>query len=211
MKKKFKKKYNKSGMTLIETIVAIAIFTISMQAITLLFIKNWQARSFIMEEGQATLTVSRAVDGMVKNLRKIQQPDNGEFPIKSGGAFDLVVFFDIDNDNAIEKVHYFLENSRVYEGISEPNGSPPVYSDDDENVKMIANDIVNESDDPMFSYYNKNYPADTANNPLSVPVNVSDVRLIKIHLMINIDPIKAPNNVNLETFVQLRNINDYMQ
>jgi len=79
-------------MTLIETLVAIAIFAISIQAITLLFIKNWQARSFIMEEGQSTIIVSRTVDNLVKNIRKIQQPSNGEFPIKSGDDFDLIAF-----------------------------------------------------------------------------------------------------------------------
>lgn len=198
-------------MSLVETVVAIAIFAISMQVITLFFIKNWQSRSFIMEEGQSTLTVSRSVDKLVKNLRKIQQPNSGEFPIKSGDKFDLVVFFDTDNDNTIEKVHYFLENKNIKEGISKPSGNPPVYPGNDESVSVIASDIVNDSSNPIFFYYNKNFPGDAANNPLSTPINVEDVRLIKIHLMINIDPRRAPNNVNLESFAQLRNINDYMQ
>lgn len=208
--KKFLQK-NKKGMTLIEMLVAIAIFAISMQAITLLFIKNWQTRSFIMEEGQSTIIVSRAVDGLIKNLRKIQQPNSGEFPIKSGNDFDLVVFFDADGDKTIEKVHYFLDNKSIKEGISKPSGYPLTYPDEDESVKIIARSIVNDPASPIFSYYNKNYPGDAANNPLSTPIKIDDVRLIKIHLMINIDPLRDPDNVNLESFVQLRNINDYMQ
>ena len=85
------------------------------------------------------------------------------------------------------------------------------YPGIDESVKIIANDIVNSPSDPVFFYYNKNYPGDLSNNPLATPISVVDVRLIKIHLMINIDPRRAPNNVNLESFAQLRNINDYMQ
>lgn len=202
---------NKKGITLIETLVAIAIFVLSMEGVTLLFLKNWQARSFIMEEGQSTLIVSRAMNEITGNLRKIQQSDSGEFPIKSGDEFDLVVFFDIDRDNVIEKVHYFLENQELKEGIAKPSGNPATYSENDESVRVIAKNIVNTIDDPVFYYFNKNYPGDSANNPLATPVSVIDVRLIKIHLMINIDPVRAPNNVNLESFAQLRNINDYMQ
>ena len=61
----------------------------------------------------------------------------------------------------------------------------------------------------MFSYYNKDYPADTENNPVSTPADVSEIRLIKIFLKINIDPNRAPDNIQQETFVELRNLNDY--
>jgi len=75
----------------------------------------------------------------------------------------------------------FLDNKSIKEGVSKPSGDPPTYPGGDESVKIIAQSIVNDSTSPIFSYYNKNYPGDLTNNPLSTPIKVDDVRLIKIH------------------------------
>ena len=61
----------------------------------------------------------------------------------------------------------------------------------------------------MFYYYNKSYPGDTAGNPVPVPADVSQIRLVKIFLRININPNRAPDNIQQESFVELRNLNDY--
>jgi hypothetical protein len=68
---------------------------------------------------------------------------------------------------------------------------------------------VNESTQPVFYYYNENYPGDTVNNPIATPIAIEDARLVRVLLRINIDPIKAPNNVNVESFVDLRNLESY--
>lgn len=198
-------------MTLVEVLVAIGIFVLGIEGFTLLFVKSWQSNSFILEEGQSSLLVSRAVTGIVSDLRRIRQSDAGEYPIKSGGDFDLVVFVDIDNDGVTEKVHYFLGGTDLKRGVTKPVGTPAVYPAGDSDIQVLAGAIVNNPNQPIFYYYNKNYPGDLANNPLSTPIQVNDARLIKVHLLINIDPAKAPNNVNIESFAQLRNINDYVQ
>lgn len=197
-------------MSLIEMIIAIAIFALGIQAFSMLFIKTWRANSFTLEEGQASAQVSRAVEETVKNLRKIQQPDDGAYPIKSGDKFDLKAYIDIDGDSTVEQVHYFLSGQEFKLGVSKPSGNPPVYPASDQQVKTLANFIVNTSSQPVFYYYNKNYPGDAGNNPLTTPVSVGDVRLIKVHLVINIDPIRAPDNINIESLAELRNLNDYI-
>jgi hypothetical protein len=47
------------------------------------------------------------------------------------------------------------------------------------------------------------------NNPLDTPINVEDARLIRVHLFVNIDPVRAPNNINIESFADLRNLKNY--
>ena len=66
--------------------------------------------------------VSSAVNGIVGNLRKARQADDGEYPIKSANANDLVVFIDIDGDGTTEKVHYFYQNGQLQMGVSKPLG-----------------------------------------------------------------------------------------
>jgi hypothetical protein len=198
------------GMSLVEALVAIAIFGIAMEGFALLFVKSWQNNAFIFEEGVTIAAVSRGVSSVVDDLRKVRQSDAGDYPIKSGSDFDLVVFLDIDNDEAVEKVHYFLDGTDLKRGISDPiTGTPTTYPAGDDEVVVIAERIVNAASDPVFSYYNKDYPGDTANNPLDTPVAIQDVRLIKVHLLMNIDPNKAPDNINIESFAELRNLNDY--
>ncbi|KKP97927.1 MAG: hypothetical protein UR99_C0005G0023 [Candidatus Moranbacteria bacterium GW2011_GWD2_36_12] len=69
---------------------------------------------------------------------------------------------------------------------------------------------MNESSQPIFRFYNQDYPGDIVNNPLSTSPSlaVDQVRLIRVHLWINIKPLTAPDNVNFETFVNLRNLNE---
>ena len=148
----------------------------------------------------------------INNLRKVRQADNGDYPVESGDQFDIQVYLDIDNDGVTERVHYWLDtvNDQLMLGIREPSSSvPPTYAAGDGTTRVIANYIVNEATQPIFYYYNENYPGDTVNNPIATPVAVENVRLVRVLLRINIDPIKAPNNVNVESFVDLRNLESY--
>lgn len=198
------------GMTIVELIVSISIFTIGIAGFTLLFARTWKANSFVLEEGQASSQASNTLDNMVKSLRKVKQSDNGNFGIKSAGDFDLVVYLDDDGDGTTERIHYFLDQNsqKLQKGISKPSGSPLAYPAADQNVATLANYIVNTSSQPTFFYYNEHYPIDMANNPLPMPIILPDVRLIQIHLWVNIRPASAPDNVNLQSFVELRNLNE---
>lgn len=200
------------GLTLVELMVAISIMLIAMYGFTLLFLKSWDTNKFILEEGLASASVSHTANKIIKELRGVRQADNGDFPIASGSDFDLKVYIDIDGDAVTERVHYFLDlnTDQMKMGVTKPTGSTPVaYSATDDTVIVLAEYIVNESDNPVFYYYNENYPGDTTNNPLAVPVKVGDVRLVRVHLLLNIDPIHAPNNINIESFVDLRNLEKY--
>lgn len=200
------------AMTLVEVLVAIAIMLIAMEGFTLLFVKSWSANKFILEEGLASAAASRATNKIITQLRSVRQADNGDFPVESGSDFDLKVYIDIDDDGVTERVHYFLDlaTDQLKVGVTNPVGTTPItYPESDDTVSILTNYVVNENANPVFYYYNKNYPGDTVNNPLAIPINIEDVRLIRVHLMVNIDPIRAPNNINIESFADLRNLKTY--
>mgnify|MGYP003404768716 CR=1 FL=1 len=200
------------AMTLVELMVAIAVVLISMEGFTYLFLKTWDTNKFIIEEGMASTAASRATNKIVIQLRAVQQGDNGDYPIESADDFDLVFYCDIDNDGAAEKVHYFLDdaNDQLKLGVSDPLATNPVtYPVGDTTVSVVANYIVNEASNPIFFYYNENYPGDTVNNPLATPSSVGDIQMIQVHLYVNINPVHAPDNINIESFVDLRNLHDF--
>lgn len=200
------------AMTLVELMVAIAVVLISMEGFTYLFLKTWDTNKFIIEEGMASTAASRATNKIVIQLRAVQQGDNGDYPIESADDFDLIFYCDIDNDGAAEKVHYFLDdaNDQLKLGVSDPLATNPVtYPVGDTTVSVVANYIVNEASNPIFFYYNENYPGDTVNNPLATPSSVGDIQMIQVHLYVNINPVHAPDNINIESFVDLRNLHDF--
>jgi prepilin-type N-terminal cleavage/methylation domain-containing protein len=200
------------GMTLVEMMVAIFIMSAGMVGFSLLLSSSWKSNKFILETGMASVQVNRASSQIINNLRKVRQADNGDYPIESGDAFDIKVYLDIDDDGVTERVHYWLDtaNDRLMLGVREPSAAtPPTYAAGDGTTSILANYIVNDGTQPMFYYYNENYPGDTVNNPIATPVAVENVRLVRVLLRINIDPIKAPNNINVESFVDLRNLESY--
>lgn len=198
------------GMSFVEMIMAIAILLIGMEAMTVLFLRSFDNNKFILEMGNASFLASRGVSKVVSEIRKTRQADNGDYPVESGDDFDLKLYIDIDKDNTTERVHYYLLDNALYRGITDPvAGLPITYPSGDGTTELIAGSIANTASDPIFYYYNDDYPADLVNNPLGTPVSISDVRMIKVHLMVNIDPLHAPDYINIESFAELRNLNDY--
>lgn len=200
------------GLTLVEMLVAIFILSAGMLGFSLLFSSSWKSNKFILETGVTSIRVNRASTEIINNLRKVRQADNGDYPIESGDDFDIQVYLDIDNDGVTERVHYWLDdvNDRLMRGVREPSAAqPPTYAAGDGTTSIIAEYIVNDATQPLFYYYNENYPGDTVNNPLTTPTSIGDVRLVRVFIRMNIDPIKAPNNINIESFVDLRNLESY--
>lgn len=203
---------NPKGMTLIELLVAIGVMLIVMEGFTLLLVRVWDTNKFILEEGIASSAASHATNKIISELRRVRQGNNGDFPVESGSSFDLKAYLDVDNDGVTERVHYYLDTDadELKKGIANPLDTTPVtYPEGDDSVMTLTTYVVNTDDNPVFYYYNRNYPGDTANNPLVVPLgsSVSDVKLIRVHLLVNIDPVHAPNNINIESFADLRNLN----
>jgi len=200
---------NKNGMTIVDVIISIGIFFIGVAGFSMLFVRSWKVNSFVIEEGESIRVASRAVSRVVSELRKTRQADDGSYMIKSADNFDLVVYFNNDDDLATERIHYFFEDEKLKKGISEPTGLPAVYPVGDQEVEIIVDHVSNTPSDPIFYYYNENYPGDNVNNPLTTPASTGNIKLIKIFLWVNIKPQTAPENVKFESFVNLRNLNEY--
>lgn len=205
-----KLKKNQKGMTILEMLIAITIFVIGIEGFSILLINTWRSNSYTFEMGQSAMAVSQGVNKIVNYIRGARQGDNGAYPIVSAEENSLRIYSDYDKDGITERLHIYKSDQNILMGITNPGTSMPVtYPSGDQETVTIASSIVNETDDPVFSYYDKNYPIDTDNNPMSYPINIGNVRLIRIYLHINIDPNRAPDNIENQTFVEIRNLNDY--
>jgi prepilin-type N-terminal cleavage/methylation domain-containing protein len=197
----------KKGMTIIEMMVAISIFSIGIIGFSLLFLRTWKINKFALEMGQSSMVVSQGVNKLVGIIRRARQADNGAYAIKSAANNDLVIYSDYDKDSITERLHFYKNGTDVYMGITDPTDTmPKTYPAGDQFVMLIASRIVNDIDEPIFYYYDQSYSGNISDSPLSEPIDVSEVRLVKIYMHINIDPNNNPENIEIQSFAEFRNI-----
>lgn len=211
--KKMKKNEKKfSGLTLIEMLMAIAIFTIGIAGLTLLFSRTWQINSYVLEMGQSSLSTSQGVSKMVDYIRRARQADNGSYPIKSADDNELVIYSDYNKDGVTERLHFYKSGQNILMGVTNPTVTlPKNYPEGDQQTITLASNIVNGLDLPIFYYYNRDYPGDEVNNPIPTPLSgrLADARLVKIYIEMNINSNRASDNIKMQSFVEMRNLNDY--
>jgi len=197
-------------MSLIEMLIAIGIFTIGILGFTELFVRSWHQNSYTMEMGETAMAVSQGVNKMAQYLREVRQGDNGSYPVISADDNELTVFGDYDKDDITERLHFYRSGGDIIMGIRKPTtGLPKTYASGDTETEIIASNIVNDAGTPVFAYYDSNYPEDSVNNPIATPATVPNIRLIRIDLHMNIDPSRPPDNVQIQSFVEIRNLNDH--
>jgi Tfp pilus assembly protein PilV len=200
------------GMTIVEMLMAIAIFTIGIIGFTFLFFRTWQANSYVLETGQSSMAASQGMNKIINYIRKSKQADDGAYPIKSANGNDFIFYSDYDKDGITERLHIYKSGRDILMGATKPTETlPKTYPSGDQETIAIVSGVLNEVDEPIFYYYNRDYPADEINNPMAIPVTnyLADIRLIKVYFEINANPNKSLDNVKIQSFVELRNLNDY--
>lgn len=143
---------------------------------------------------------------MVKETRSAAPSSVGAYPIAEAGTQSFAFYSDIDNDGIQERVRYFLSASDLKKGVIKPSGSPLQYNPASEQVTTLLARNVSNGATPVFTYYDTNYDGATA--PLSQPVTMSDIRLVKISIIIDADPNREPVAKTFTSQVSLRNLKD---
>lgn len=173
---------NSKGFTLIEMIVGIFIFSILalgiISLVSSVFVSSGKQGSLIADSDQA-----RKLSGTIMNeLRNAQISSIGAYPLDTVSAQTLIFYSNIDGGNDIEKVRYFIQNGDLKKGVIKPSGNPLTYNSGNEVATTVQKNIANGSS-PLFYYYDGTYEGIT-DNYLAQPVNVTDVKFIKLDLKV---------------------------
>jgi type II secretory pathway pseudopilin PulG len=84
-------------------------------------------------------------------------------------------------------------------GVIKPVGFPPTYPSANEQVTILSSYIRNSP--PIFEYYDQN-----GNKIEDYPTRLKDTKIMKVYLVVNVDLNRPPNDFELESYVQLRNL-----
>ena len=94
------------------------------------------------------------------------------------------------------KEHLFIK------GVTDPSGDPSdPYPLKDEKISIISSYVRNTP--PIFEYYDKD-----GNKIEENPARLRDTKVMKVYLVVNVDPRRAPQDFELESFVHLRNLKE---
>lgn len=90
-------------------------------------------------------------------------------------------------------------STQLKKGVINPTSPPITYPEDQEEVTILTSYVRNSP--PIFHYYNA-----SGTEILDLPARLKDTKLIKVYLVINVDPNRPPNEFELDSTVYLRNL-----
>jgi len=194
--------HSKRGFTLIETVVFISVFTLVMIILVSSIIFFYRANAYSVEQSFAVNSARKGIELLVRDIREVTYSDEGAYPLIDGADNNISFYSDIDRDNNVERVRYFLEDGSLKKGVTKSSGNPLSYDLGTEIVSIISPDIRNDEQSvSIFRYYN-----DTGGEIFNVGVNITDISFVTVNLIVNINPNRLPNEFTLQSSATLRNV-----
>lgn len=197
------------GFTMLETLVAISVFTLASIIVFIFVRQGYQVQRFSFEGERAVSSSQRGIETMIKELREVVPSSVGAYPIEKADYDEIIFFADFDRDNAVERVRYYIEGTKLKKGVIEPTTNPISYPTSNEITTVIAEGVRNgELNMHTFKYFNGNWPGDDVNNPIASPANPTLVKHVAIQLRIDIIPYQSPTQIDIRSEVNLRNLKE---
>lgn len=201
----YTKKTNERGFTVIEVLVSAAVSAMIMAGIYT-FMKGVSSMNRILSASiQAQNEARKVLKPMTGEIRDASDSSTGTYPIESASNFAFTFYSNIDTDTQKERVRYFLDGTILKKGITQAEGSPLAYNTGTEVITEVIHNMANGLT-PIFTYYDRNYTG--TQSPLSTPIVIPDVRLVKINIIIDPYASSSPTPTSVVTQVSLRNLKD---
>ena len=191
------------GFTLVEVLVGIVLIMVLGLAIFGLQTILNRNQTWIWKNYLSINQANSIVETLARELRTARTGDNGAFALEVAYDQEIRFYSDIDFDGETEKVRYSLSGTELVKGVIEPVGYPVTYPEANEKEVSLTN-IVRNGDTPIFYYYNGDWPEDLENNPLSIPVRLSDTKLMRLYLRLNAEVYQEDKDYILESYIQIR-------
>ena len=192
------------GMTLIEMLVVIGIYTVLMGAIFSSVQALYKYNAYSLAQANEVDNARRAMGKLTKDLREMTSAEDGTFPLVVKGPHRIGFYSDIDSDDSVEYIEYELVATNFYKRIHNAVGWPPTYNFTTPDKVIIVSDFVqnNLQSTSTFMYY------DTNGVLLPAGALLTQVRYIRSQIIVNIDPLRSPGEFMLRSSIAPRNLKD---
>lgn len=192
------------GMTFVETIVILSVFTIVMLAVSESIVSFYRFNAYTIAQSYQVSSARRGMELLVRDLREMTFADDGTFPLARMEDHLVGFYSDIDRDDSVEYVEYELSTTTLYKRIYNATGSPPVYDTATPDTTLTISEYVqNELQaTTTFVYY------DGMGLEATPTSTVTDIQYIEAKIIVNIDPARDPGEFMLRSSAALRNLKD---
>ena len=108
-----------------------------------------------------------------KELKSMEDSNIGGYPLEEALNQKLTFYSDIDKDNLVEKISYFIENNTLKKEIISPTGSPLKYDDLKTKTRIIIKELPAPQN--IFYYYDKDF---------NTTSDISKIKIIKVNIKV---------------------------
>lgn len=195
-----------AGFSLAELMVAMSLGLVILGVVYFIFESSLTSYRLVDETSQATRAASYAMHQMTRYVRETQaiEPQTGGW---QGGAGDYTLRYraDRDDDGEFEQVYYYLDaENRLIEQVDEfPLGTST-------EARVLATGVRNaEVSNPLFRYYRMITATGTVEctaGPSGMDGGrLTGTKVVRITLVVDVDPSKRPEPFSARSDVYLRN------
>jgi prepilin-type N-terminal cleavage/methylation domain-containing protein len=196
--------HNQRGFTLMEVVVVTSISTLLMLVITFSIVSIYRNNAYALAQTGEIDNARRGLQTWTQDAREMDFGANGAYAIQYAGPHYLSFYSDIDPDAVTEFIEYELINTTLYRRVHKAGGFPATYSTSTPSTFTLSEYVQNNIEAiPTFRYYNNS--GEEIANPNA---QITDIRYIRMQLVVNIDPIRAPGEFVLEGSATPRNLKD---
>lgn len=179
-----------------EILVVISILTLAYIITSDMIVSGLKMTRYESEQASAVEYARKSMGVITKDIRGANTSEKGDYPILTAQENELTFFNDINGDDLMEKIRYYLDGINLIREIHLPGPA------NDYSVFSASSTIatyVNNDDAPIFTFY------DSGSAETDV---INQIRMVRTYIMINVTPAIAPNDYVLESDVNLRNLKD---
>ena len=147
-------------MTVVEMLIVMFIFVLIMAGSTCAYQSDIKRYGFAMEQGMSVSQVQQSVKIMVDEIRRTSMPIR-ELILFKTPTNSISFFLPISTMTILRKEFTTISREiTIKKGVANPSGTPPAYPAGDQTVTTIGDFVRNTANQPLFYYFNSDYPAD---------------------------------------------------
>lgn len=195
------------GMTLVELIVSVSIFSVIIAITFASIYQLYQVHGYTIAQAQEVDYARKGVKLMTRDVREMIYADDGAYPLVIKDANTIGFYSDVDRDDSVEYVEYTLigaGSTTLQKQVFNATGSPPTYNFNTADETYILSEYVQNATfgTTTFAYY------DSDGTLLADSALVVDVRYVRMNVIVNVDPVRNPGQYVLRTSAAIRNLKD---
>lgn len=197
-------KHSHIGMTLIELLIAIGIYTVLMLAVTSSITTFYQYNAYALEQSNEVDNARRGVTQWNRDVKEMTTGEDGTWPMAIMDEHRLGYYSDTDRDDSVEYVEYILASTTLRKFTYNPTGSPATYDLTTPDSTEILSEYVQNINQATstFFYFDNNGTQLSSTSPLL------DARYLQMQIIVNIDPDRNPGEFMLRSSLAPRNLKD---